>query len=294
MVTTRPFDRIVLAHSGSLSSAVAIPWLAERYAAEIVTVTIDLDQRRGLEAIRDRALASGAIRAHVVDASEEFARDFIVPALRSGAISADVGLTLPALTQAVIARHLVQIAHLEDTTVVAHGFEQARANAFEDLVRELDPALVVLAPVANWTLSAAELSDYARTHRIPLGATESGGVVRMPNRQPDCPAYPEVAFEQGMPVALNGVSLPLVELLASLDTIAVAHGVRPEAPAVALLFEAHRALQSQHFHPDQADVTGTARLRLFKGHTEVVECRSPFVQPPLDAQLTTEIVTARS
>lgn len=116
----------------------------------------------------------------------------------------------------------------------------------------------------------------------------------MPRPEPDCPAYPEVAFDQGMPVTLNGVSLSLVELLASLDTLAGAHGVGPEAPAVALLFEAHRALQSQRVHADRTQVTGTARLKLFKGHTEVVECRPPFVPSRLDPRLTTEVVTARS
>jgi argininosuccinate synthase len=288
------FHRVVLAYSGSLNSAVAIPWLAERYAAEIVTITVDLDQRRGVEATRDRALASGAVRAHVVDASEEFARDFLVPALTVAAISTEDDVTLLALTQAVIAKHLVHIARLEDAGVVAHGFAGERASAFARLVRELDPELVVLAPAADWTFSATELADYARTHRLPLGSIESGGVVRVPRPGPDCPAYPEVAFDQGMPVALNGVSLPLVELLASLDTIAGAHGVTPEAPAVALLFEAHRALQSQRVLPDRSPVTGTARLRLFEGRSEVVECRLPFVQSSVDPRLATENVTARS
>ena len=78
--------RIVLAYSGGLETSVAIPWLAEKYGAEIITVTMDLGQGKELDDVRDRALASGALRAHVLDLREEFARDFILPALQAGAV----------------------------------------------------------------------------------------------------------------------------------------------------------------------------------------------------------------
>lgn len=326
-MTRQRFERIVLAYSGGLSSTAAIPWLLERDAAEVVTITVDLDQRRGLEAIRERALAAGAIRAHVVDASDEFARDFIVPALRAGALSTSAEVTLASLAQAAIAKSLVHLARLEGASVVAHGADEEPA-VFERLVHDLDPALRVLAPAAAWAFSSSELADYVRSHRVSFGASEPPGIGRVRTSQPDHPACVEVAFDEGVPIALNGVSLPLVELMASLDTIAGAHGVEPGA--VTLLPEAHRALQSTLLGPDadrsagergleyvelvtdghwfadarreadadvaslQKRVTGMTRLKLSKGRSEVIECRSGSIQSVTNPLSTTEIVGARS
>src|SRR5207237_7617554 len=114
-------ERIVLAYSGDLDTSVAIPWLAETYRAEIIAVTIDLGQRRELEEIRDRALAAGAVRAHVLDAREEFARDFIMPALKADAVSGDGSPLAVPLSRPILAQKLVEIADLEDARAVAHG-----------------------------------------------------------------------------------------------------------------------------------------------------------------------------
>jgi argininosuccinate synthase len=328
--TRRRIDRIVLAYSGSANTTVAIPWLAERYGAEVVTVTLDLDQRTGLEATRDRALAAGAVRAHVVDACDEFARDFIVPALRAGAVTPEGDVLLAALSRPVIAKHLATIARLEEATAVAHGSERGWAHCFESLVRDLDPTLAVLSPVGDWTFAPAELVTYARARRLSIGVIDSSASTRSASSTPDYPATVDVAFEEGVPVALNGVSLPITELISSVETIAGAHGVGRSAPAAMLLHEAHRALQSCVTPPDidesarargadyaglvaaggwysaarkngdafvasvQKHVTGTARLKLFKGHSEVVECRSPFALSAVDPRPTTDVVAARS
>jgi argininosuccinate synthase len=102
--------RIVLAYSGGLDTSVAIPWLSEQYGAEIVTVTMDLGQGRELDDVRERALAVGAVRAHVLDVREAFARDFILPALQAGAIYEDRYPLATALGRPLIAQHLVRIA----------------------------------------------------------------------------------------------------------------------------------------------------------------------------------------
>jgi argininosuccinate synthase len=303
--------RVVLAYSGSTNTTAAIPWLAERHGAEIVTVTLDLGQRTGLEAIRDRALAAGAVRTHVVDARDEFARDFIVPALRAGAMRPDAEM-LDALTWPIIAKHLVDVARMEQADAVAHGADGENASCFESLIRDLEASRVVLAPVRDWTFSATELADYARARRIATGTF--GAVTRAITSAPDCPANVEVAFEEGVPVSVNGVELTLVDLISSVETIAGAHGVGRVSPAATVLHEAHRALQSSVVPPDvdqsaqlrgagyadlvaaggwysparadedafvasvQKQVTGTARIKLFQGHSEVVECRSPFAR----------------
>src|SRR5205823_4592611 len=114
-------DRIVLAYSGGLDTSVAIRWLAEKYHAEIVTVTMDLGQGKELEEVRDRALATGAVRAHVLDVREEFARDYVVPALKADAIYEDRYPMGTALDRPLIARKLVEIAAIEQASAIAHG-----------------------------------------------------------------------------------------------------------------------------------------------------------------------------
>src|SRR4030095_15620337 len=113
--------RMVLAFRGGLDTSVAIRWLAETHDAEIVTVTLDLGQERELTDVRERALAAGAVRAHVVDAREEFARDYILPSLQAGAIYEDRYPMATALGRPLIARRLVEIARVEGAAARAHG-----------------------------------------------------------------------------------------------------------------------------------------------------------------------------
>src|SRR5438876_1454879 len=143
-------DRIVLAFAGDLESSIAVPWLAETEDAEIVAVTLDFGQSRDLEGIRDRALTLGAVRAHVLDARAEFARDYLLPALKAGALD-DRGRRLAAaLGHAAIARALVEIAEIEQAVRVAHGgiTSAARLTA---AVQSLKPDVTVLAPVREWS-----------------------------------------------------------------------------------------------------------------------------------------------
>ena len=112
--------RIVLAYSGGLDTSVAIRWLAEKYDAEIIAVTLDIGQGHELTNVRERALALGAVRAHVIDAREEFARDYVLPALQARAIYEDGYPLVSALARPLIAKHLVAIARMEAATAVAH------------------------------------------------------------------------------------------------------------------------------------------------------------------------------
>src|SRR4026207_2016688 len=114
-------ERIVLAYSGGLDTSIAIAWLAEKYAAEVIAVTLDLGQGRELSDVRERALAVGAVRAHVLDVREEFARDYILPALQAGALYEDRYPLATALGRPLIARRLVEIARMEGARALAHG-----------------------------------------------------------------------------------------------------------------------------------------------------------------------------
>jgi argininosuccinate synthase len=286
-------DRIVLAYSGGLDTSVAIPWLAEKYRAEIVTVTMDLGQGKELDDARERALALGAVRAHVLDLRGEFARDFVLPALQAGAVYEERYPLATALGRPLIAKHLVEIARLEGATVVAHGCGTEKGNdaiRIDLAVRALNPELDVLAPLGLWDVTKQEKVAFAKKRGIPVpvgadspyttdvnlwGRSIEYGVLddpwleppddvylltRAPRDAPDTPAYVEIEFEHGTPVAINGVSLSLVELISSLETIAGAHGVGRidllenrlgdtksreiyEAPAGVLLHAAHSELQ---------------------------------------------------
>ena len=250
---TKPMERIVLAFSGGLESAVAIPWLAERYGAEVVAVTIDLGQGRELEEVRDRALAAGAVRAHVLDARDEFARGYIVRGLKAGATAPDGAPLGAALGVPLIARLVVQIAGIEHATAIAHA---ASGTAMDVAAGLLNPALRVLAPARDWTMTPAQQAAYIRARQIPfqpkppsLGGDGGGGRSE--------PAAVDVAFERGAPTGINGVAMPILDLLESLGTIAAAHGVgQPkdrdlrEAPAAIVLHAAHRALRTAAAAPE--------------------------------------------
>src|SRR5687767_11885065 len=142
-------ERIVLAYSGGLDTSVAIPWLAEKYGAEIVTVTMDLGQGKELEDARERALGLGAVRAHVRDLRDEFARGYILPALQAGALYEQHYPLATALGRPLIARHLVDVARAEGATAVAHGCGTEKGNdaaRIEQAVEALNPELEIVAP----------------------------------------------------------------------------------------------------------------------------------------------------
>jgi argininosuccinate synthase len=249
--------RIVLAYSGGLDTSIAIPWLREQYGAEVVTVTLDLGQARELADIRERALAFGAVRAHVIDVREEFIRDFIMPALQAGAVYEGGYPMATALARPLIAKRLVEIARMEEASAIAHGCrgkgnDQVRLDVS---ARAFDPSVQVIAPARSWGMSETEAVEYARARGIEVpGAVESpysidanlwgrsieGSVLedpwqeppdeiftltRAPKDCPDEPAYVEIDFEGGLPLRANGVEMSLLELIESLETIAGAHGI---------------------------------------------------------------------
>ena len=291
-------ERIVLAYSGGLDTSVAIPWLRDKYHADIIAVTIDLGQGRELEDVRDRALAAGAVRAHVLDVREEFASDYVLRALKADALYEDRYPMATSLGRPLIARKLVEIADIEQASAIAHGCTEGAGDnvRLDATVRALNPAITVIAPAREWRMTRSEEIEYARARGIPVpvapvadvtverpystdanlwGRSIECGVLddpwteppediytltKSPAECPDQPAYVEIAFERGVPTAINGVEMPILELIASLATIAGAHGVGRidmvenrlvgiksrevyEAPAAVVLHEAHKELQ---------------------------------------------------
>ena len=257
MSKDQPVERIVVAYSGGLDSSVAIPWLAEQYGAEIVAVTLDVGQGRELADVRERALALGAVRAHVIDARDEFVRDYIVPALQAGALYEDEYPLATALARPLVAKRLVDVARMERASAVAHGCrgkgnDQVRLDVS---ARSIEPDVRVIAPARLWDMSPKEVFEYAQARNLPVpreiespystdanlwGRSIECGVLEDPWGEPpddiytltrspkDCPsepAYVEIEFEAGVPVRANGIEMGMLELVESLDTIAGSHGV---------------------------------------------------------------------
>ncbi len=250
--------KAVLAYSGGLDTSVIIPWLRETYGCQVVAVIADVGQGEDLEAVRQKALHSGAAAAHVVDIKEEFVREFAFAALRAGATYEGRYLLGTALARPAIARAQVAVALEVGGDALVHGCtgkgnDQVR---FELAYAALAPELKVVAPWREWHLhSREEEIAYAAAHGIPVPVTRErpysvdrnlwhcsseGGILEDPGTAPpadlyqyttdprlapDDPEEVEVEFEEGVPTAVNGQRLGPVALVEALNRLGGRHGV---------------------------------------------------------------------
>jgi len=251
--------KIVLAYSGGLDTSVAITWLKEHKGYDTIACAVDVGQGvDDLDEIRQRALDCGAVESVVVDAREEFAQDFVQPALKANAMYMGKYPLVSALSRPLIVKHLVKAARDFNADAVAHGCtgkgnDQVR---FEVGTMCLAPDLVNEAPIREWGLSREAAIDYANERGIPIpvkskespysidenawGRTAECGILEDPWERPpsdvfertvdvvDAPDTPEevvIAFEQGVPVSLDGQAMPLHDLITAIDARAGAHGI---------------------------------------------------------------------
>ncbi|MDL2272285.1 argininosuccinate synthase [Desulfovibrio sp. OttesenSCG-928-I05] len=250
-------NKVVLAYSGGLDTSVILKWIKENYNCDVVTMTCDLGQEEDLSGVDEKALKTGAVKAYVEDLREEFAKDFVFPMMRSGAIYEGRYLLGTSIARPLIAKRMVEIARAENADAVAHGAtgkgnDQVR---FELSVMSLAPELQVIAPWRTWDFKGRQdLNNYAEKHGIPLptGAKhysmdrnmlhlsyESGELedpweeaqsgsytlCSQPEKAPDEAEYVTIDFEKGDPVALNGEKLSPAQLILKLNKIAGKHGV---------------------------------------------------------------------
>jgi argininosuccinate synthase len=354
--------KIVLAYSGGLDTSVAIKWLKEKYRAKIIAFCADLGQAEDLDAVKRKALRTGASKVYVEDLREVFVRDYIYPMLRASAVYEGSYLLGTSIARPLIAKRQIEIAEKEQAEGVAHGAtgkgnDQVR---FELTYYALKQDIKVIAPWREWPFdSRKSLIEYSDKHKIPVSATKEkpysidrnlfhisyeGGIledpwkeppddmytmISSPGKAPDIPAYIEISYDRGNPVAINGRRMSPARLLAGLNAIAGEHGIGRvdivenryvgiksrgvyETPGGTLLHLAHRAVESltldrevmhlkdslitryaelvyygywfsperialQGFIDDiQKPVTGTARLKLYKGNCCVAGRKSPF------------------
>jgi argininosuccinate synthase len=251
--------RVLLLYSGGLDTSVMLKWIQDRYGAEVVALTVNLGQPgEDFEVVKGKALQLGAVDCHVVDAREEFATEYVLPAIKANAV---YGLGYPlftALGRPLIAKLAVEHARQTGCDTIAHGCtgkgnDQVRIEA---TIATLAPELKVIAPVREWRMGRDQEIAYAREHGIPVkGGTEAAPysiddnlwgrssegrwieeldhapeddvfqLVTRPEEAPDQPEVVSVSFERGVPVALNGEQLGLVALLERAASIGARHGV---------------------------------------------------------------------
>lgn len=292
--------KVVLAYSGGLDTSVAIRWIQEKYGLDVVALTVDVGNEKDLKAVQEKALQIGAAKAIVIDAKELFVKYFVFPALQANALYQGKYPLATALARPLIVKLLVDVAREEGAVAVAHGCtgkgnDQVR---FDVGIMTLAPDLKIIAPVREWRMTRDEEIEYAAKHGIPVPATiespysvdqnlwgrsiEAGVLedpwaeppeevfawTRNPADAPDEPAYLEIEFERGIPVALNGEVLDGVSLIERLNRIAGEHGVGRidhiedrvvgiksreiyEAPAATVLITAHQDLEQLTLSKDQ-------------------------------------------
>lgn len=248
-------EKVILAYSGGLDTSVAITWLMKDY--DVVAVCMDVGEGKDLDFIHDKALKVGAVESYVLDVKDEFAEEYVLPALQAHAYYEQKYPLVSALSRPVISKKLVEIAHKTGATTIAHGCtgkgnDQVR---FEVAIAALDPNLKVIAPVREWKWSREEEIEYAKANGVPVPAdldnpysvdqnlwgraNECGvlenpwnqapedafGITTSPEEAPDTPEFVDIEFKEGKPVALNGEELKLADLIQKLNTIAGKHGV---------------------------------------------------------------------
>jgi argininosuccinate synthase len=295
-------ERIVLAYSGGLDTSVGIGWIAEETGAEVVAVAVDLGQGgEDLETIRKRALDCGAVEAVVADARDEFADQYCLPALQANALYMDRYPLVSALSRPVIVKHLAEAAKYHGASTVAHGCtgkgnDQVR---FEVGLGALVPDLKVIAPVRDFAWTREKAIAYAEERNLPIDVTkkspfsvdqnvwgravETGFLEDLWNAPTkDVYSYTEdptvnwqapdelvITFDKGVPVAIDGETVTVLEAIQQLNRRAGAHGIGRldmvedrlvgiksrevyEAPGAIALITAHQELENVTLERDLA------------------------------------------
>ncbi len=248
-------EKLILAYSGGLDTSVAIAWLKKDY--DVIAVCLDVGEGKDLEFIHDKALSIGAVESHVLDVKDEFAEEYVLPALQAHAYYEQKYPLVSALSRPLISKKLVEMAHKSGATAIAHGCtgkgnDQVR---FEVAISALDPSLKVVAPVREWKWAREEEIKFAIEHGVPVpanldspysvdqnlwGRANECGVLENPWNEapedafgitvavedaPDTPEYVDIEFKEGKPVAINGQEMKLADLIQKLNVMAGAHGV---------------------------------------------------------------------
>ena len=301
-------DKCVLAYSGGMDSTISIVWIREKYNLDVVTLTVDIGGGPELQGVRERAASAGAIQSLIWDVKDEFARDFIIPGLKAGAMYEAAYPLSTAFGRPLMAKKLVEAARQVGAIAVAHGCtgkgnDQVRFDAGIKTLAAHGEPLRIIAPAREWEMTRDEEKQFAARAGIELrevgqdqrvysidrnmwGLAIEGedledtwfappedafSWTQNPQQTPDQPEEVEISFEQGVPTALNGKKMELVQIIEQLNLIAGAHGVGRvdhlenrlvgiksrevyETPAAIVLYQALAALETSTLSREQQRV----------------------------------------
>jgi argininosuccinate synthase len=304
-------DKVVLAYSGGLDTSIIIPWLNEHYGMDVIAMIADVGQGEDLDAVIEKAYKTGAKKVVVRDLRDEFVTGYVFPTVKAGAVYEDKYLLGTSIARPVIAKHQVEVALAEGAVAVAHGCtgkgnDQVR---FEHAYQSLAPELKIIAPWREWTLNSREdCLDYAEAHGISVTASREkihsrdrnlwhvsheGGeledaanaplpttwtMTRSPQEAPDREQQVTIGFIAGVPVSVDGMQLPPVQLVELLNEIGARNaigridlvenrfvGIKSrgcyETPGGTLIVLAHRELEALTLDRDVAHYKQHVALR---------------------------------
>jgi argininosuccinate synthase len=297
--------KVILLYSGGLDTSVMLKWIQDVYKAEVITFTADLGQpSEDLEAIREKAIKCGAVKAYILDLKKEFANEYCARAIKANALYEGKYPLSSALARYLLAKKAVEIASKEKADACAHGCsgkgnDQVR---FDLTFTTLNPKLKVIAPVREWGMTRDKEIEYASFHGIPVPTTPKSpysidenlwgrsiecGVIEEPDKEvpeevlrvvvspekaPNKPEYVKITFEKGIPTALNGEKMELFKLIMALNKIGGRNGVglidHMEDRVVGLksreFYECPAALILIEAHKDLEKYVSTIHENLFK------------------------------
>lgn len=287
--------KAVLAYSGGLDTSIIIPWLKENYGCEVIAVAADVGQGKELDGLIDKAIKTGASKCYIEDLREEFVDEYVIPTMKAGAVYEGSYLLGTSFARPIIAKRIVEIAKKEGADAICHGCtgkgnDQVR---FELAIKAFAPDIKIIAPWREWDLKSREEEiAYAEARNIPLAITRETNYSKdmnlwhlshegldledpgnepdydkilelgvTPEKAPDTPTYIDIAFEKGVPVALDGKKMKPLDIILALNKLGGANGIGIvdlvenrlvgmksrgvyETPGGTILYHAHEALET--------------------------------------------------
>ena len=250
-------DKVVLAYSGGLDTSMMLKWIQEEYGMDVISCIVDVGQPKDFKKAEEKAWNLGVLNHYTFDAKEEFATEYVYPAIKANALYMGTYPVSSSLSRPLIVKKIVEVAEMEDAQAVAHGCtgkgnDQVR---FDMTFKALNPGLKIIAPVREWKFDRNSQIEWAKEHGIPVpvtadspysidenlwGRSIEGGILEHPDKMapgdiwtwtqdvesaPDDPEYVKIGFSKGVPVSLDGVEMGPVEILKTLNKKGGLHGI---------------------------------------------------------------------
>ena len=250
-------DKVVLAYSGGLDTSMMLKWIQEEYKMDVISCIVDVGQGKDLKAAEEKAWSLGVLNHYTFDAKEEFAKEYVFPALKANALYMGTYPVSSSISRPLISKKVVEVAEMEDAQAVAHGCtgkgnDQVR---FDMTFKALNPGLKVVAPVREWKFNRNSQIEWAKEHGVPVpvtadspysidqnlwGRSIEGGILEHPDQMapddiwewtvdveaaPKEPDYVKIGSHKGVPVSLDGEDYDPVEILQKLNKLGGKHGI---------------------------------------------------------------------